>query len=281
MPFNISMFGDEIAPELETQLRVMSENGVFLLEMRGVDGKPVVDATASEHAEMKRKLDSYGVSVWSIGSPIGKIEITDDFAPHFEKFKYTCETAQRMGTKRIRAFSFYMPQEKCDEYRSKVIEQVLQMVEYGLSQDVYFCHENEGGIYGQAPERCLDLIEQSQGKMRYVFDAANYICHGYEPFPHAFDMLEKHIDYIHIKDADGVSKEICVAGKGDAKYTQMLSRVAKWNRPVTLSLEPHLTVFSGRAALEKDPHLQNTFATGEEAFKAALCALKNIIADLN
>ncbi len=49
--------------------------------------------------KLKELLDSEGMGVSSIGSHYGKIEITDDFAPHFEAFKNTVEVAKVLGAK--------------------------------------------------------------------------------------------------------------------------------------------------------------------------------------
>ena len=80
----LSAFADEADKTLEGQISALEENGISLLEIRGVDGKNVSDITLKEAEKIRKKLDVHGISVWSVGSPFGKIEIKDDFAPHFE-----------------------------------------------------------------------------------------------------------------------------------------------------------------------------------------------------
>ena len=70
MPFDISMFGDEIAPELDTQLRVMSENGVFLLSKNQISSlvpKELRVKTATRSALLKDEssyIFTSGKGVW-------------------------------------------------------------------------------------------------------------------------------------------------------------------------------------------------------------------------
>ena len=86
MNFKLAAFADEADGRISEQIKAMTENGIEYLEIRGVDGKNVSDVTLKEAEKIRKKLDVHGISVWSVGSPFGKIEIKDDFAPHFEKF---------------------------------------------------------------------------------------------------------------------------------------------------------------------------------------------------
>ena len=43
MRFRLAAFADEAASSLEGQIAAMKENGVELLEIRGVDGKNIAD----------------------------------------------------------------------------------------------------------------------------------------------------------------------------------------------------------------------------------------------
>ncbi len=87
----LSGFSDEIAPEFDTQLAAVTEWGLTHIELRAADGVNVSDFSPAKVKEVKQKLEAAGVAVSSIGSPIGKISVTDDFAPHLEKLKRTLE----------------------------------------------------------------------------------------------------------------------------------------------------------------------------------------------
>ena len=51
----------------------------------------------------------------SIGSPLGKIKIYGDITAHLEVAKGVFDTANELGAKNIRMFSFYLPEGKTRE----------------------------------------------------------------------------------------------------------------------------------------------------------------------
>ncbi|MBQ7101209.1 MAG: TIM barrel protein, partial [Clostridia bacterium] len=107
LDFILTGFADEAAKELDGQIAALKRNGMSYFEPRGIDGKNIADFTVEEAKALKEKLDANGIRVSSIGSPFGKIEIDEDFEPHFEKFKNTVEVAKILDTKFIRMFSFF------------------------------------------------------------------------------------------------------------------------------------------------------------------------------
>ena len=118
----IYAFADEASNSIDGQIEAMLRNNLNGLEIRGVDGENVSDITFQKAKEVKEKLDKNGLITWSIGSPIGKIDITDDFAPHLEKFRHTLEIAKILDAKYIRMFSFYIPKgENPDDYKERVL----------------------------------------------------------------------------------------------------------------------------------------------------------------
>ena len=81
--FQLSAFADEASPLLDQQLKALRASGVKCVEMRNVNGASVKDLTLEQAREVRAQLDAAGVRVSSMGSPFGKIKITDDFEPHF------------------------------------------------------------------------------------------------------------------------------------------------------------------------------------------------------
>ena len=74
-------FSDEADASLEGQIEALKRNNVPYMEMRNVNGKNVTELTLEEAKEVRATLDANGIQVWSIGSPIGKVDIDTDFAP--------------------------------------------------------------------------------------------------------------------------------------------------------------------------------------------------------
>ena len=53
--FILSAFADEASPVFDEQLRILQEEGITLVELRGADGKNCADLTLEEAAILRRK----------------------------------------------------------------------------------------------------------------------------------------------------------------------------------------------------------------------------------
>ncbi len=277
--FRFSAFADEYSSAFDEQIEGLIANKVRMIELRGIDGINVSDITPMQAADVHKKLESAGISVSAIGSPLGKIKITDSMEEHLEKVKNTCEVAGILQTSKIRIFSFYIPDGKYDEYKNEVIDRMGAMLDIADDYGVKMCHENERGIYGDNAERCCELLDEFDGRLGCVFDPANFILCGVEPFPYAYDILKKHITYMHIKDAlrNGT---IVPAGQGIGGLPELLAVINMTHTgDFILTLEPHLRVFAGLDKLDGEHHtaVANAYPTSAEAFNAAVTNLRYCI----
>ena len=278
--FIYSAFCDESGESgIGGQIAACRKNGITHMELRGFGKALNINRLSAEQAkEMKTEIDREGMKVASIGSGYGKINIKEDFRPHFEAFKNTVEVAKILGAEYIRIFSFYFSEgDSYDEYRDEVIRRVKAMTDYAVAEGLVCCHENEKGIYGDNAERCLDLLSACEGKLRAVFDPANFVQCGVDTLK-AYELLEDYIEYFHIKDALYESGEVVTAGKGDGNVEEILRRFDRHKRAVILSLEPHLKVFSGLSGLEAAvKSIKKTdvpvYASHSDSFKAAADAM--------
>ena len=274
----LSGFSDEIAPELDLQLAAIREWGLSHIELRAADGVNVSDFSTEKGKEVKNKLAGAGVSVSSIGSPIGKIGIEEDFAPHLEKLKRTLEIQKELGAPYLRMFSFYIPQGRAPEdFREEVLDRVGRMAEEAGRWDSVLLHENEKGIYGDNAPRCKELLEAFYGPhFKAVFDFANFVQVGQQTLP-AYELLKPYVEYVHVKDAQWGTGTVVPAGQGDGHVGEILADLIGGGWKGFLSLEPHLTDFAGLAALEQDPQKRGSALDGKAAWKLALDALHTIL----
>ena len=242
----LSAFADEYADSLKEQCEALNGFGIGNIELRGVNGKNVSVLTSSEVKEAKKILDDYGIKVSSIGSPLGKIDIDGDLGEHLETAKRVYETANILGAKNVRIFSFYFKNAPFD--KSKIYAGLEKLVDLSDDTGLTLCHENEALIYGESPEKCLEIAEYFGGRVKCVFDMGNFVLDGYEPMA-AYKLLLDHIEYFHIKDAL-FAGAIVPAGKGEAKIKEILDDYRENGRKDTfITLEPHLQTFSGLNAL--------------------------------
>lgn len=274
----IYAFADEAATAVDGQIEAMKRNGLCGLEIRGVDGENISDIAPEKAREVRAKLDANGLETWSIGSPIGKIRIDAPFEEHLEKFKRTLCLADILGAKNIRMFSFFIPKEiKPDDCKNEVIERVGEFLRVAAGSKITLCHENEKGIFGDVPERCL-LLHKTFPELKGVFDPANFVQCGVDTLA-AWEQLKPYVHYMHIKDCrkDGM---IVPAGLGDGNIKQLAENYISAGGRV-FTMEPHLKVFEGFAALENpdDKTLipEYEYSDSNEAFDIACRAFRALI----
>ncbi len=278
----LSAFADEVTPVFDKQLEYLKKQNIKYIEPRNIDGTNVSSLTLSQAKDVKKKLDSYGIGVSSVGSPIGKIHFEDDFDEHLKLLENTIDIAEIFETKNIRMFSFYCPRESDPhEFREKVFPWLEKLLEVAEKRNVNLCHENEKAIYGEAPEDCLEIMEHFGGRMKSVLDMGNFAFCQKNPML-GYELLHPYIEYIHIKDSY-YDANIVPPGQGDGQIPEILAKFDKYtDKKVFLTLEPHLTVFSGLEKLSNLDDLkgQNKFATPDEAFDVATSELRKILANI-
>jgi sugar phosphate isomerase/epimerase len=105
-------FSDEAGNSLKEQIEALKRNSISLMELRSIDKKNVADFTIEEAKEYQRIMEENGISVWSIGSPLGKVDIEVDFDEYLKKVEHVCKLANVFKVDKIRMFSFFKAYEK-------------------------------------------------------------------------------------------------------------------------------------------------------------------------
>ena len=278
----LSAFSDEYNRNIDEQIKMLSSRGLKYIEPRFIGEKNIANLTKCEADELARKLSSAGIGVSAIGSPLGKINLADDFSLHLDLAKNTFEVANTLGAKNIRMFSFYLRAgQSREDARAEVIEKLGKLLDLADEYGVTLCHENEAKIYGETEKYCLDILEAFGGRLKAVFDMGNFVLDGCKPYPTGYEMLRDYIEYFHIKDSLAAGA-IVPAGKGEARIAEILkAHKAYSNRDFYITLEPHLQTFSGLNALT-DVKFDNPykFESPEAAFLAGLDALEEILREI-
>ena len=275
----LSAFADEYSSDFTEQLVGMRGFGIDYVEVRGVDGKNVSALTSDEVKTAKSKLDYYGMGASAIGSPIGKVQLDGDLDAHLDMAKRVFETANTLGAKYVRMFSFY-PAEGEDIVASKdrVFAELQRLADAAKSHGVVLCHENEAKIYGDVPSRCREIYDAFGGQIKTVFDMGNYVLEGVKPYSEGYGLLKDSIAYFHIKDALAAGA-IVPPGCGEANIKEILEEHVKYSKEdFFVSIEPHLQLFSGLNALVgrnfDNPYKYND---AKEAFTDAQRKLKELL----
>jgi sugar phosphate isomerase/epimerase len=162
--------------------------------------------------------------------------------------------------------------------REEVLRRLQMMISAAKIKGITLLHENEKGIYGDTPERCLDLFNTfNSPNFRATFDPANFIQCGRDPIE-AYEILRGNVEYFHVKDALKDKNNNVPAGYGDGEIQEILKRIDSRGGKMFVSLEPHLTVFEGFGALEQNDEPEPELSKdGIEKFKIAYEAFYKIL----
>ncbi|MFD2611643.1 sugar phosphate isomerase/epimerase family protein [Paenibacillus gansuensis] len=236
----ITCFADEISHDLDEQMDVLEAQGVKHLELRGLWGKNVLELTPEELDRIRYSLRQRGFAVSSIGSPIGKYPLADEFQPQLEALETAINAANALETPYIRIFSFHPPEgANLDECRTESLWRMESLVKLAEQHKMVLLLENDSNLYGSAPERCLELLRHcASPSLRMAFDPGNFVRAGSQPMTEAYPLLKEYVDYIHVKDSTEVSW--VPAGSGLGQLPELLTALKDREYHGYLSVEPHL-----------------------------------------
>lgn len=238
---NISGFTDEYASDLSLQIEICKELGMKYMCPRSLNGKSIADYSYEEFMEkIKPVLDSEGIKFSSIGSPIGKIGLynEDAYNAQLKKLENLVKIAQAMECKYIRIFSFFVdPRDNYAGYSADVIRKIKGFVEKVEGTDVILIHENEKKIYGDVPERAIEIYEGvNHPNLKLCYDASNYIQCNVDPYD-AYLKTRDYTVYYHMKDClDGVEVPL---GLGQGRIEDILKDLKEREYNGFLTMEPH------------------------------------------
>ena len=240
--WTLTGFADEISPELEEQLEILARESINYMELRSVWNTNVLDLTDAELERVRVRTAERGIGISSIGSPIGKVPVTDSFGPHLERFRRALYAADVMGAPYIRVFSFFIPEDQEPAlYRDEVLERMGVLAGEAEDSGVTLLHENEKEIYGGVPSRCLDILAGvGSPALRAAWDAANFVQCGIRPYKEGYASLRPYVEYVHVKDALSGSDTVVPAGEGDGQWPETLTALRASGFDGFFSLEPHL-----------------------------------------
>ncbi|MCS7270080.1 MAG: sugar phosphate isomerase/epimerase [Gemmataceae bacterium] len=278
--FILSAFADEISPDPREQIAVLQKCRIRFIEFRSVYNTNCLALNDAQVREFKKMLDDAGIGVSAIGSPIGKVPIDASFEEHMRRFERALELCSLLGTRNIRIFSFYPPGNDPQfdpthwpQHRQEVVHRLTVITQRAAQAGVTLFHENEHRIYGDSPQRVVDLLRTvNHSALRAAYDAANYAYCGYDPVE-AWEMTKEYTAHFHIKDwkkgghAAGHAYGL-LAGYGDGNIAHSIRDAVQRNYHGFAVLEPHLRGGGPTGGV-----------TGPDLFPCAVEAFRSILRD--
>lgn len=248
--FVLSAFADEISPDPAEQLAVLKTCRVRFVEFRSIHKTNVLKLSDAQIGEFKRMLDGEGFGLSAIGSPVGKVAIDLPFEPHLDLFKRAMDLCGVFNCPRIRVFSYYPPANTpftgdWSPHRDEVIRRMSVKAELAATAGVTLFHENEHNIYGDQPERVVDIMKSvNSPALRCAYDAANWVFCGYDPV-HGWELTKEYTTHLHIKDwkkpkGDEGHGHGVIAGTGDGHMSHSIADAVKRGYQGYATMEPHL-----------------------------------------
>ncbi|MEA3551692.1 MULTISPECIES: sugar phosphate isomerase/epimerase family protein [Pseudarthrobacter] len=238
----LSGFGDEIDDDPAVQIAVLQALGASYIEVRSAWGTNIVDLSDDQLAELAGLLKEKGMQVSAIASPIGKVDVSLPVEHEVERLRRAANAAKVLGAKYIRIFSFYYGESvPVDSIRDAVIERMRALAAVAEEEGVVLLHENEKDIFGDVPDRVLDIIESvNSPALKVAWDAANFVQVGVKPFDEAYAKLRPHLEYLQVKDALFSNGHVVPAGEGDGDLLRTVEALKADGFTGFASLEPHL-----------------------------------------
>ncbi len=216
------------------------------------------------------------------GSPLGKIDITDDFEIDHNKLKHMGKLKDILGCKQVRIFSYFNKSELAmDKWQSETLNRLKQLAETAGNVGLELYHENESHIFGDICDRVEILADELRGgAFRLIFDFDNYNRCGDDVWKN-WERLRDRTDAFHLKDSNKEGMHVPV-GDGNGKVREILTDAAKrgWDGPLTL--EPHLK--RSEAVVATGPSGQSNESLKDlgpfDAFQVGATAAKHVLDEI-
>ena len=265
----LSCFADEIAPGLEDQMRVLRELGLRFLEIRTVDDVNVMELSFEALSAVRRACDGNGMTITCVSSPIGKerADLPTDRA--VAQVEHAADIADVFGCRHIRVFSFFRRELPGEAAYRMSLNKLRAMAAVAEIRGKVLVMESGADTVGARSADMLRLLQDvSSPALACAFDPAAFFAAGEEPFEESLPVLERYIQYVHVKDVRRGQPGRVPAGEGDARIREIVSALK--DRGLTFSLEPHLSYAGERRGF-----------SGEDGFIRAHTAFVTVLKELN
>jgi sugar phosphate isomerase/epimerase len=240
MTWQLSAFADEASENVDEQIKALQRDGLSLVDLRSVDGCNIAELPLDHAKQVRKKLDGAGIAVGMFGSPIGKIDIADDFNIDLKKLDHLGELASVFDCRAVRMFSYFnkaaLPM---DQWQAQAVDRLGRLSDRAAKLNLTLYHENERHIFGDRLEQVLVLARDLRNEhFRLIFDFDNFNQSGDNVWEN-WQQLKGVTDAFHLKDSTRKNEHVPI-GQGDTQAKEILANALShgWAGPV--SLEPHL-----------------------------------------
>jgi L-ribulose-5-phosphate 3-epimerase len=198
----LSVFTDEIAPELGRALDVCEELGIRAVELRTVDAVQIVNVPSEELAAMRDELDRRGFTVCAIASPFLKCGRNDDAADQEAVHERALAAAAIFDAPIVRAFSYWREPDP-----SSVLPQLGEALRKAVRPGVTLALENEYECNVATAPEARAALDDADG-VRLIWDAGNVAM--LDPAAYAglggLELVIDDVVHVHVKDVSSAGE---------------------------------------------------------------------------
>jgi len=253
MIWRLSGFADEAGLSVEEQIQAVSDSGLRFIDLRGIGDHNVSQLPIDQAENFRKMLDNAGIRVNMLGTPIGKIDIKDDFQIDLDRLEHLKAMAEVFDCRDIRVFSYFNKSDKPrEQWRQVALDRLGQLKGNAGKAGLSLWCENELGIFGDYCDNVKLIADQLRDgeTFRMIFDFDNYNQAGEDVYAN-WGKLKDQTDGFHLKDSTKDCMHVPI-GQGAGCATQILSDALKMGWQGPLSMEPHLA--HSKAVMATGPH---------------------------
>ncbi len=280
MNWTLSAFADEAAPSCEAQIAALQRANLKRLDLRAIEGHNISVLPPEIAREVKTKLAAAGVSVQMLGSPLGKIDIADDFETDLAKLRHIGSVAPLLGCQAVRIFSYYNKGGAGHpEWMAKSLSRLEALRAEAKNLGLVLYHENERHIFGDLGDDVAQIAALRDDNFKLIFDFDNYNQSGEDVFA-TWKKLRDVTDAFHLKDSTDEGKHV-PAGLGNGKIPEILEDAVARGWSGLIAVEPHLN-HSGAVAATGPSGAQNEAYSAmpmADSFHVAVEAGKKVLSE--
>jgi sugar phosphate isomerase/epimerase len=245
----LSAFTDEIDQSLSRALDVCEELGIDAVELRVVDGRPIVVYDQDELSALRAELDRRGFSVVAIASPYLKCNRGDDLEEQLVIHERAVTAATILGAPIVRAFSFWREPDPLAVMR-ELGPALRRAAESAQAAGVALAIENEHDCnVGSAAEAAAALEAAGAPALGVIWDAGNAAMldpAGYSGLG-GLETIYDRVVHVHLKDVDRDRNWVRI-GDGVVDHSALFKFLSDSGYDGYLSFETHFDLDGGREA---------------------------------
>ncbi len=250
---------DEFSPDLNIAADAMAAIGMTACELRVVWGKNIMNLSDDEVSKAMDVLNAKGIRVLGLSSPILKCtlpgggEVDSRFQQDIFGATFTMDDQPRLierairlceltGAKVVRVFSFWRTVDPVQCFQP-ACEAISRIADQFKAHDIVCGIENEHACnIGTAEEAAKFLNALPHSHLKLVWDPANALVAGENPYPYGYNLLPKdRIVHVHAKDCsmEGHKPEWGPLGTRHVDWKGQIDALLRDGYRGAVSLETH------------------------------------------